>query len=66
MKDIITVPMSYLQYYHEESVKNPHYTTEEKIQKQIEIMEKMKKKGGIGLDDEVAIKTKELACFNLK
>lgn len=63
--DILTVPLSYLHYYHNESVKNPHYTTEQNVHKQKEILVTLKKKGGIGEDQEVAIKRKDLDYFKL-
>lgn len=38
---LVEVPLSLLQYYHQENLQNPHYTTEEKLQEQEEIMTKV-------------------------
>lgn len=65
MSDIVLVPLSYLYYYHEESKNNPHYTTEEAIRKQHQILAVLSKKGGVGMDEEVAVKRKDMAYFRL-
>ena len=63
--DIVLVPLSYLEYYHSESKQNPFYSSPEKIQKQEEILHKLKEKGGVGEDSEIAIKRSELEVFQL-
>lgn len=64
--DILLVPLSYLEYYHAESLNNSHYTTQLKLQKQQEVLKTLRKKGGIGEDCEVAIKQKDLTYFTLQ
>lgn len=65
MNEIITVPLSYLEYYHRESLDNPSYSTETNIRKQEEIIHSLKKKGGTGEDNEVAMKKSDLYYFQL-
>lgn len=63
--EIVTVPLSYLEYYHNESKQNPFYSTPEKIAQQEEILAQLRKKGGAGEDKEVALKKSELEVFRL-
>lgn len=65
MSDIISVPLSYLEYYHMESIKNPHYSTESNIAKQSDILDFLNKKGGVGEDSEIAMKKSDLMLFRL-
>lgn len=65
MDEIVVVPLSYLQHYHQESLQNPQYSTDFKQHKQREILTKLKKKGGVGEDEEVALKKSDLRYFQL-
>lgn len=65
MQDIINLPLSFLEYYHQESVQNPFYSTPQKIEKQKEILGRLRQKGGIGEDKEVAVKQQDMKYFSL-
>lgn len=67
MPDISIVSLSYLEYYHMESMKKQGaYSDELSVQKQSEIIEKLKLKRGNREDDDVALKTSDLQYFALK
>lgn len=66
MEEIIIVPLSYLEYYHRESLDNPCYASEFNIIKQEEIIHSLKKKGGVGEDNEVAMRKSDLQFFSLQ
>lgn len=65
MSEIISVPLSYLEYYHMECIQNPHYSTESNIAKQMDILALLKKKGGIDEDNEIAMNKSDLMFFKL-
>lgn len=65
LADIVVVPLSYLEHYHQESKQNTFYSSVEKVNNQAEILSRLKEKGGTGEDQEVSLTRGELKQFQL-
>lgn len=62
---LVTVPRSLLQYYHQESLQNPFYTTAEKLAKQEKVLNQAEKKHTGELDPEITLTLEAYQSFDL-